>query len=76
MLDPQTIQPIAGKGVYYLAMLTVVAYIVTAIFQTAQEHSNKPEDKTANSIHLAVRTWGTAAFFITVLLYFISTVAL
>ena len=63
----------ACKGAYYLAILAVLAYIVKAIFQTVKDHSNQPEDKTVQSIHVTLETWGTAGFYIAILLYFICT---
>ena len=67
------IQKNAKMGMYYIALLALIAYVVIGVMKTVQQfnHSSQ-QSKTYNDVQGMFHVWGNAGFYLTVLLFFVS----
>lgn len=67
------IQENAKMGMYYIALLALIAYAVIGVMKTVHyfNHGAK-QSKTYNDVHAMFQVWGTAGFYLTILLFFVT----
>ena len=67
------IQANAKMGMYYIALLAVIAYVVIAVMRTIGHfHHGAKQSKTYSDIHDMFQVWGNAGFYLAILLFFAS----